>query len=252
MSVSEAADLCGVGRTTVGYWIRSNKLHVTRVGRNYAVAVEDLLFFLKSSGQTIPPELLAENCERPIFKSFQNCWQYWNGSEHGQNCRHCIAFKNQLQVCFTVKDSGLLCCADCGTCQYYIETYLQRIQFVHQIELPAAVFKDLYLWGGNALCAEICNLQPKDLVGLGIEKIIHARSLPIVIEAIRLLSLHEHDIKDNCRISINNSLVDPKEIRVSVYPLREPKMTFLVLGSPLISNKKHQNIVVPRLKKPCR
>ena len=48
ISVSEAAALCGVGRTTVGYWIRSKKLHAMRVGRNYSIPIDDLLFFLKS------------------------------------------------------------------------------------------------------------------------------------------------------------------------------------------------------------
>lgn len=235
LSVSEAAALCGVGRTTVGYWIRSKKLHATRVGRNYTIPVEDLLFFLKTSGQEIPAELLTENCNGPIFKSYQNCWQYWNGSDHGLKCHDCIAFKNQLQTCFTVKDSGLLGCSDCNTCRYYIETFLHRIQFVHQIELPAAVFKDLYLWGGNSSCAEICSVQQNELVGMGIERIVHADSLPKVIEAIRKLALGEPKVQEDCIISIKNDRESPSEIRVSVYLLREPANAFLVLGVPLVS-----------------
>lgn len=234
MSVSEAAALCGVGRTTVGYWIRSKKLHASRVGRNYTIPVEDLLFFLKTSGQEIPAELLAESCNGPIFKSYQNCWQYWNGSDHGQRCHGCIAFKNQLQACFTVKDSGLLGCSDCHTCRYYIETFLHRIQFVHQIELPAAVFKDLYLWGGNSSCAEICSVQQNELVGMGIERIVHADSLPKVIEAIRKLALGAPQVKEDCIIWIKNDRESPKKIRVSVYLLREPANALLVLGVPLI------------------
>lgn len=235
LSVSEAAALCGVGRTTVGYWIRSKKLHATRVGRNYTIPVEDLLFFLKSSGQEIPPELLAGNSSGPIFKSYQNCWHYWNGTDHGLRCHGCIAFKNQLQACFTVKDSGLLGCSDCCTCRYYLETFLHRIQFVHQIQLPAAVFKDLYLWGGNSSCAEICSVPLKKLIGLGIEKIVHADSLPKVIEAIRKLALGEPEVMEDCFISIKNDREGPRKIRVSVYLLREPANAFLVLGSPLIS-----------------
>lgn len=233
LSVSEAAALCGVGRTTVGYWIRSKKLHASRLGRNYRIPVDDLLFFLKSSGQQIPPGLQAQNCSGPIFKSFQNCWNYWSGSEHGQKCRGCIVFKNQLQTCFTIKDSGLLGCSGCSACPYYHETYLHRLQFVYQIDLPAAVFKDLYLWGGNSLCADICSVEQEDLVGMGIEKIVHADSLPKVIEAIRKLALGEPEIKEDCIIWIKNDGQSPKEIRVSVYPLREPAMAFLVLGIPM-------------------
>jgi excisionase family DNA binding protein len=235
LSVSEAAVLCGVGRTTVGYWIRSKKLHATRQGRNYTIPVGDLLFFLNSSGQEIPPELLAGNSSRPIFKSYQNCWQYWSGTDHGVKCQGCIAFKNQLQACFTVKDSGLLGCADCNSCRYYIETILRRIQFVHQIELPAAVFKDLYLWGGNSSCAEICCVPQEKLVGMGIDKIVHAHSLPKVIEAIRKLALGEPEVKEDCIISIKNDWESPRKVRVSVYLLREPANAFLVLGFPLTS-----------------
>jgi len=235
LSVSESASLCGVGRTTVGYWIRSKKLHATRLGRNYTIPVEDLLFFLKSSGQEIPPELLERNSCGPIFKSYRNCWHYWNGTDHGLRCHDCIAFKNQLQPCFTVKDSGLLGCSDCNTCRYYQETFLHRIQFVHQIELPAAVFKDLYLWGGNSSCAEICSVPQQELVGMGIEKIVHADSLPKVIEAIRKLALGGTGVKEECVISIKNDREGPREIRVSVYLLREPADAFLVLGCPLIS-----------------
>ena len=235
LSVSEAAALCSVGRTTVGYWIRSKKLHASRQGRNYTILVEDLLFFLNSNGQEIPPELLAGYSSGPIFKSYQNCWQYWSGTDHGERCPGCIAFKNQLQACFTVKDSGLLGCADCNTCRYYIETILRRIQFVHQIELPAAVIKDLYLWGGNSSCAEICGVSQEELVGMGIEKIVHAHSLPKVIESIRKFALGEPAVKEDCIISIKNDWESPRKVRVSVYLLHEPANAFLVLGFPLVA-----------------
>ena len=235
LSVSQAASLCGVGRTTVGYWIRSRKLHATRVGRNYTIPVEDLLFFLKSNGHKTPPELLQENSDRPIFKSFQTCWNYWHGSDHGHRCGDCIAFKNQLQFCFTVKDSGLLSCMECHTCRYYLEIYLHRIQFVHQINLPAAVFKDLYLWGGNSLCADLCGVQQKDLVGMGLEKIVYPSSLPKVIETVRKMALGRPAVNEDCRILINHSSYGSREIRVSVYPLREPPLAYLVLGAPLQS-----------------
>ena len=112
---------------------------------------------------------------------------------------------------------------------------MHRIQFVHQIELPAAVFKDLYLWGGNSSCAEICSVQQNELVGMGIERIVHADSLPKVIEAIRKLALGEPKVKEDCIISIKNDRASPREIRVSVYLLSEPANAFLVLGVPLIS-----------------
>ena len=107
ISVSAAAALCGVGRTTVGYWIRSNKLHASRAGRNYTIAVEDLLFFLQNNGQRIPPELLTEKSSGPFFKSFQHCWQYWSGTEHGSHCEDCLVFRKELRECFAVKNNEL-------------------------------------------------------------------------------------------------------------------------------------------------
>ena len=231
-SVSQAASLCGVGRTTVGYWIRSRKLHASRVGRNYSILADDLLFFMKNSNQKIPPELLRENSNGFIFKSFQNCWQHWHGSEHGRSCDNCIAFKNQLQDCFTVKDSGMLGCSDCVDCRYYMETYFPRIQFLHQIGIPAAVFKDLYLWGGNALCAELCGLRQKDLIGMGIEKLVHASSLANVIEKVRRMAIGEPWVGSKCSIYVKDGVKGSQKIDVWIYPLMEPARTFLVLGNP--------------------
>ena len=145
LSVARAAALCGVGRTTVGYWIRSKKLYARRLGRNYTIPVEDLLFFLQNSNQRVPSELYYENSSRPIFRSFQNCWQHWHGNAHARNCGDCIAFKNKLHACFTAKDSGLLRCSECNQCHYYLETFYPRIQFIHQISMAAAVFKDFHL-----------------------------------------------------------------------------------------------------------
>lgn len=233
ISVSEAAALCGVGRTTVGYWIRSQKLHATRVGRNYTLAIADLLYFLQNTGQGIPPELRSDNSNGPFFKSFQNCWQFWKGTAHGARCGGCIAFKNQIPECFTVRNEYLRGCSDCCDCRYYHETYLRRIQFVHQINLPAAVFKDLYLWGGNALSAEICGVQQHELVGMGIEKIIDTESLPKVINTIRKLALGETEVKEACRITIKTNSQSAASLRLSVYPLREPATAFFALGVPL-------------------
>ena len=234
LSVSRAANLCGVGRTTVGYWIRSKKLNAHRVGRNYSILIDDLLFFLKNSDQKIPPELLRENSNGLIFKSYQNCWQHWQGREHGGRCQNCIVFQNQLPACFTFKDSGLLQCFDCETCSYYSETIFPRIQFVHQIDMPAAVLKDLYLWGGNSRCAELFGVQPDDLIGIGVEKLVHASSLAKVIEKVRQMALGESMTGSRCKINIKNRDKRSQEIHIWIYPLNEPSRTYLVLGNTII------------------
>ena len=126
----------------------------------------------------------------------------------------------------------MLRCSECYQCPYYLETIFPRIQFIHQISIPAAVFKDFHFWGGNAHCAELCEVHPKDLVGMGIEKIVHASSLAKIIEAIRKMMLVNLAFEKNCRIWVHNGHNDRREIQVSVYPLQEPESVFLVLGIP--------------------
>jgi excisionase family DNA binding protein len=230
LSVSQVAALCGVGRTTVGYWIRSKKLRANRTGRNYSIPVQDLLFFLKSSGQKIPSRLHDENLKGPIFKSYQHCWEFWKSRNPMQNCEKCIAFKRQLEVCFTARNSRELSCSiECEVCPYYHEIFLPRIQFVDQIDAPAAVFKDLYLWCGNEGCTEICGVAKKDLVGLGIEKIVHPSSLEKVISYAKEHRLGNIAFPTKCALNLKNSQSSKIAINTGIYPLTEPEKAFLVL-----------------------
>lgn len=230
LSVTQAARMCGVGRTTVGYWIRSRKLRADRVGRNYAIPVEELLFYLKSSGQKIPAELAGQNFQGPLFRTIQNCWQYWAGTEHGRHCRDCVTFRNQLPLCFTVRHTEAYTCPErCERCGYFQETYLSRIQFVHQFDTPAAVFSDLYLWGGNEPFAALCGEAETDLIGMGIERVVHPDSLAQVIGSVkgRVMGTGRH--ARTCRISLRDGDGARRDVTVAVYPLGEPRGTFLVL-----------------------
>ena len=88
LSVSQAAALCGVGHSTVGYWIRANKLRAFRVGKQYSIPVQELLLYLKSNGQKIPDELAGADSLSPDSRIFQNCWQYFQGGAEGHNCNN--------------------------------------------------------------------------------------------------------------------------------------------------------------------
>jgi len=76
LSVAEAAELCGVGHSTVGYWIRTQKLHADRVGRGYRVPAAELALLLKSRGHRVPPGLVGDNIKGPFFITMKNCWEY--------------------------------------------------------------------------------------------------------------------------------------------------------------------------------
>lgn len=110
VSVPEAASLCGVTRSTVNYWIKTKKLHAKRSGRNYSVPVKELFLFLKSTERKIPFELESDDLV-PVFKAYRPCWDYWKGSDHGNGCNGCVVSDNQIEICFTAKNSSKLHCS---------------------------------------------------------------------------------------------------------------------------------------------
>ena len=234
LSVSQTAALCGVGRGTIGYWIRSKKLRANRVGRKYSIPVEDLLFFLKSTGQEIPTELIDGNLRSPCFRTAQNCWQHWRKRGFEETCEGCIVFKNQLNVCFIAKwQDSKKCVKVCDECQYYLETYLPKIQFIHQIDLAAAVYKDLYFWGGNEKFAQLCEVPEKDLVGMGIERVIHPDSMETVIYNAKKRALGDPKVPRVYDIFLKNKQNGKLKVRVGVYPLRKPSGAFFGLVEPM-------------------
>ena len=134
VSVPQAATLCGVSRNTVNNWINAKRLQAVRSGRNYAVPVRELLICLKSRGREIPSELEGDDFQRPVFKGFRHCWEYWKDSYHGTVCKDCVVSSNQLDICFTARESSKLYCdVGCCKCHYYKEIYLPRIHFIYQI-----------------------------------------------------------------------------------------------------------------------
>ena len=233
LSVAQTAAFCGVGRSTVGYWIRSKRLRADRTGRNYSIPREELLFFLKSTGRDIPHDLSAGDFVGPYFRAVQNCWQYCKDSPHGLNCKGCTVFVNQLEVCFTARNAGTLNCPrSCHECRYYTEIFLPRIQFVHQIDLPAAVYKGLEVWGGNRGWAELCEVEEKDLPGIGIERIVHPDSIEKVISIVKQRAFGNPSVPRTYSIFLRSSQNVRLKVQISAYPLSEPAGSFLVLAEP--------------------
>lgn len=234
LSVAKAAELCGVNRNTVGLWIRSGKLPAYRIGKKYTIPVEELIFFLNSSGQSIPEKLGGKNLKGPFFRTAQSCWQYFQDKTSERNCDNCTVFINQLDVCFIGKSSSALQCGGlCDSCEYYRENYFARIQFIQQLDFPAAVSRDLYFWGGNRKWAEICEVPEKDLVGMGIEKICHPDSLEKVISNNKKRALGDLSAPRTDHIFLKNSKYNKIEVQIGVYPLKEPYGAWLLLAEPV-------------------
>lgn len=233
LSVTQVATFCGVRRNTVGYWIRSKTLRADRVGRAYSIAVEDLLYYLNSIGRKIPADLSDEDTRSASFRTFQPCWQYWNYTMPTETCKECIVFKNHRDVCFLLKDhcsSGLgKACIDC---RYYQDIYLRRIGFIHQIDLPAAVYRDLFIWGGNRRFAQLCEVQEKDLIGMGIEQVVHPDSMETVIRNAKRRALGDPKTPTVYSVFLRNRQNNRVEIDIGVCPLNEPPRSYLVVALP--------------------
>jgi hypothetical protein len=233
LTVAQVAAICGVNRNTVGLWIRSRKLLAQRKGRNYTIAAPDLLFFLKSTGREIPAELAELTTLAPHFRTIQNCWDYFQSSNHLNGCRDCAVFKNRLDVCFVGKDSSATYCrGQCGDCRYFQETFLPRIQLVHQLDIPAAVYKDFYLWSGNHQWARVVDRVEKDLIGLGIEHVFHPDSLGVVMASFKKRDLGDPSVPRTDDVYVTNERQAKVALKISVYPLVEPSGAWLLLGEP--------------------
>jgi excisionase family DNA binding protein len=236
LSVSATARLCGVSRGTVGYWIRSRKLNAARLGRNYSIPAAELFSFLKSAGQKIPDDLTRMGVQEPCFRSVLDCWQFWRGIGEGQHCEGCIVLENQVDVCFTARGCKHTCCTRiCHACRYYLEFYLPRIQFIHQVATPAAVYRDLCFWGGNASFAELCQLQGNELIGLGIERVFHADSLEALVANAKRRALGDPGVPKTYKAFLKNSRSGKLEVRIGDYPLSEPPGAGLLIAEAVES-----------------
>jgi len=232
LSVSQVAALCGVGHSTVGYWVRGNKLRVHRVGNQYSIPVDELVLYLKSKGQEIPDELAGVDAQLPDTRAFPNCWQYFRGTADRYECDNCFVLKNRLEICFTGKKTGSTQCpTDCPDCKYYIETYLPRIQLIHQISSPAAISKGFYLWGGNSPWAELCGVDERDLPGMGIEQIFLPDSLPMIIAGIKKRSLGDPSMTRSYRVFFKNDEKGKIAVQISLYGLDDPSEGLLILAN---------------------
>ncbi len=230
MSVPEAAAICGVTRSTVNHWIKTNKLRATRTGRNYSVPARELFLFLKSTGRDIPVELEGIRSSGPVFNTPVPCWNYWKGSEHGNECSRCVVLNHQPEICFTAKESSRLrCTTSCSECGYYEDIFLSRIEFIHQIDSPAAVFKGLFFWGVNSRWAETCGRRVEDFPGSGVEQVIAQESLAAFISAIKKSELGE-PVQKAISVCVKNEGLNRLNMKVSFYAMNEPSGAFLVLG----------------------
>ena len=229
--VSKIASLCGVSRGTVGYWIRSGKILAHRTGRNYLVHLTDLMVFLKSNKMDIPDELEKMGSAPSLFGTHQDCWEYFYRKKHGKKCKNCLVFNQKLDICFLARESGNTECAStCERCHYYQDVYLPKIKFIHQIGHPAAVYKGFCLLGGNRAFAGLCGVDEVNLIGMGIERIIHPDSLELVITYVKRRLIGDTAVPYNYKLFMKAGSLGKREVSVSISPLIEPVGAYFIIA----------------------
>lgn len=233
LSVLDIARICGVSRSSVSYWIAKKDLRAHRLGKKDMVRVDDLVIFLQSDGRPVP-QVLQENVggayTMPI-RPFQNCWEYWKENAHGSKCPQCIASKNHINECFTAKQrAGNRCGIKCNECRYFHEYYGARMTFIHQLEIPAAVTKDLYLWSANEAWADLCGTGVEQLIGAGIEELVHPESLKIVVNYNKKLQQGDAPIFFRNRVIFERSNGENVLTYLTISPLKKPSATWLAIA----------------------
>lgn len=233
LSVVEIAEICGVARSTVSYWIAKKSLPAHRFGKKNMVFVDDLVLFLKSEAQPVPQALLDHlgGVYAQPFRPLRRCWEYWANDSHGTKCQHCGVLTGQISECFTAKENqNKQCPSNCHECQYFGEYYAPRVAFIHQIEKPAAVYKGLYLWSGNQAWADLCDIEVEKLIGFGIEEFVHPDSLRMVIGYKKRRHQRDPMVPERYKVFFSNKTSGKIEIYLSISPLIRPSGAWLALA----------------------
>jgi PAS domain S-box-containing protein len=236
LSVLNISEICDVARSTASYWITSKGLPARRSGNKFMVSTQDLILFLESIGRPIPNALmdgLGGVLSHP-FKSYLNCWEYWQKDKHGENCRSCEVQRYQINECFTLKGSKARCPGDCSGCQYFFEHYTRNISFIHQMPMPAAVIKDMYIWSGNNAWAELCGTDIDQLIGLGIEEIIHPESIKIIINFSKKLKSGDNNSFLKSEVCIENRHGKKIAVNLAMSSLKEPKGAYFAIADQVM------------------
>jgi hypothetical protein len=228
LGVQQIVELCAVARSTVNYWIRSNKLYAKRSGKNYEVPVAELVRFLKKEGKPVHPDLIAPDEHARSLAVFRHCWDY--GEDNG--CRECAVYQNQIEVCFFARNSRRLACGQtCEACLYYEEIYLSRLQFIDQIEYPAAVCRELHFMAVNRPLATLCGLRRHELIGAPVDRVFSPESLSRALQVCHQRKMGG-TIPASGKMRLKTSGSEIIESTGYFIPLLDPKAAVLTICRP--------------------
>lgn len=105
--------------------------------------------------------------------------------------------------------------------------------FIHQIEKPAAVYKDLYLWSGNRAWADLCGVDVAHLIGAGIEEFVHPDCLKMVITYDKRRSSGDSSVPDRYKVFFSGNAHNKIKAHLTISPLSRPSGTWLAVADKL-------------------
>jgi hypothetical protein len=97
------------------------------------------------------------------------------------------------------------------------------------MEIPAAIYKDLYLWSGNRAWADLCGVDMDQLIGAGIEEFIHPVSLKTILNFNKKIQLGDTSDVIRCRVFFEGQNNKKIGAYLSLSPLRRPSGTWLAI-----------------------
>lgn len=80
--------------------------------------------------------------------------------------------------------------------------------------MPAVIYRDLAIWGANPGWAKLCGFDESQLIGMGMENVVHAESLEDLIADSRNRSMGAPDVP----LSYQLSLKHPAQGKIVVKP----------------------------------
>ena len=76
----------------------------------------------------------------------------------------------------------------------------------------------------------MCGVPEAELVGMGVERIIHPDSLESVISTTKKWALNDGSLPGIFPFYFKKGKTGKRKVHLSVYPLNEPAGTFLLMG----------------------
>lgn len=111
--------------------------------------------------------------------------------------------------------------------------------FIHQIDKPAAIHKDLYLWSGNKAWVDLCGVDVEQLIGSGIEGFVHD-SLGMFISYNKRKIQGDQTFSDRIQVLLRDKTEPKIKVYLTTTPLKRPSGAWLAMAERIEERERNQ------------